>query len=339
MITSINHIGIGVYQAKTTFAFYRDLLGFSIKMNDFKTPVLEPTQKTESDMQVINCGCPYGGGFLEIFQYLDRAPQPPENEMQWSNTGFLEAGIEVVGLSEIYRQLQQKKVSTLTGVCQFSPDLSNVWETLFLKSPDGFPLRLIDKHPGAKVKKPVFCGIHHVTIGVKDLEQSVRFYREVMGFDRIVFRGKVGRETLTPVMPSPGDGEMAMLESSHGSTSKISSYTGGIIVLLQVDAPEKKNVYQNRRFGDPGISELGFDVIDIRTTYMDLVKKGAKPLVDPFGFNWFPGPEGALAYLTDNEGNILELIETTKMYGLSIDTVDKICIRPMLKFARKGLSF
>jgi catechol 2,3-dioxygenase-like lactoylglutathione lyase family enzyme len=338
MINSINHIGVGSFEAAKTFAFFKDHFGFKFKMNDIKQAIVElqPLLREAPQMRVINCGCPYGGGFLEIFQYLDRAPRPKTGEYQWSNLGYLEAGIEVLGLRELYDRLSSRPdIPFLTGLQQVAVN-DRVWDSVYIKTPDGYPLRLLDKAGSEGIKKPLFAGVHHVAIGVRNLETAVYFYTEIMGFDRMVFQGKLESDKLNSIMPSPGEAEIVILERSQGSTAKMSSYTGGMIFLIRSQNPDRTGIYHERSFGDPGISELGFDVTDIHTTYRELIRKGAQPLAEPLDFNWFPGPQGALAYVADYEGNILELIETQKTYGLDISVIDKMCVRPMRRLAKQG---
>lgn len=334
MINTINHIGIGAIKVNETFKFFKNHFGFLIKMNDIEKEIKDPLLNTVSNMRIINCGCPCGGGFLELFQYINAPTSQLGNMNQWRSTGFIGASIEVIGLKRIYQQLQEQKVPFLTKPEKFRlSDNTGVWDMVYLMPPDCFILGLLDKHSAEKIKKPLFYGIHQVTIGVEDLEKAVLFYQEALGFDRIRFQGKVETGPFKAILGNDY-AEMVVLERSQGSTSMISSYTGGMIFLIKVKNQSRESHPINRGFGDPGISELGFDVSDIRATYHELIRKGAQPLVEPEDFNWFPGPQGILAYLTDPEGNVLELIETIKMYGMRISTVDKICIRPMLHLVR-----
>jgi lactoylglutathione lyase len=112
--------------------------------------------------------------------------------------------------------------------------------------------------------------IKYTTLIVKDMEESIKFYTEVMGFeiDSQYDLGPVGNITLLK-----GEGE-TMVE----------------IIENPVD--------------EPGIFSIGMDVEDLDTTIKELKSKGAKITMEPMAIT-----VGTLAFIEDPNGVRIALIQ------------------------------
>lgn len=112
--------------------------------------------------------------------------------------------------------------------------------------------------------------IKYVTIIVEDMDESIKFYTEVMGFeiDSQYNLGPAGNITLLK-----GEGE-AMVE----------------IIKNPVDKP--------------GLFSIGMDVKDIKTEIQELKSKGAKIIMEPT-----PITVGLLAFIEDPNGARIALIQ------------------------------
>lgn len=112
--------------------------------------------------------------------------------------------------------------------------------------------------------------IKYATMIVKDMDESIKFYRDVMGFeiDSQYDLGPAGEITLLK-----GEGE-TMVE----------------IIKNPVD--------------EPGLFSIGMDVEDIDATIKDLKSKGAKVTMEPI-----PITVGHLAFIEDPNGVRIALIQ------------------------------
>ena len=112
--------------------------------------------------------------------------------------------------------------------------------------------------------------VKYATIIVKDMDESIRFYTEVMGFeiDSQYHLGPAGEITLLR-----GEGD-AMIEIIKNPTD------------------------------EPGLFSIGMDVEDVDGTIKDLKAKGAKIIMEPI-----PITVGLLAFIEDPNGARIALIQ------------------------------
>jgi lactoylglutathione lyase len=112
--------------------------------------------------------------------------------------------------------------------------------------------------------------LKYATMIVNDMDESIKFYTEVMGFeiDSQYDLGPAGTITLLK-----GEGE-TMIE----------------IIKNPVD--------------EPGLFSIGMDVEDINTTIKELKSKGAKVTMEPI-----PITVGILAFIEDPNGVRIALIQ------------------------------
>jgi lactoylglutathione lyase len=117
-------------------------------------------------------------------------------------------------------------------------------------------------------------------IRVKDLKESIRFYREALGF-QVVVRGK--------------------MSSHEGTYVQMRTPTGKQILELNY-YPETSKFHEGYVCGSE-LDHLGFYVKNVREQFRRLVGLGCEPAVEPFNQgSW------VLAFVKDPNGIWLELI-------------------------------
>lgn len=117
-------------------------------------------------------------------------------------------------------------------------------------------------------------------IRVKNLEESIRFYRQALGFN-ILFRGK--------------------MRAHEGIYVQMRTPTGKQILELNY-YPETSKFHENYVNGSE-LDHLGFYVKNVRNQYKRLVGLGCESAVEPFSQgSW------VLAFVKDPNGVWLELI-------------------------------
>lgn len=112
--------------------------------------------------------------------------------------------------------------------------------------------------------------IKYVTMIVNDMDESIKFYREVMGFE---------------------------IDSQYDLGP------AGTITLLKGEGETMIELIKNTE-NETGLFSVGMDVEDINTTVKELKSKGAKITMEPT-----PITVGTLAFLEDPNGVRIALIQ------------------------------
>lgn len=112
--------------------------------------------------------------------------------------------------------------------------------------------------------------IKYTTMIVKDMDESIKFYRDVLGFE---------------------------IDSQHNPLP------GLTITLMKGDGEIMIELIENAE-NEPGLHAFGFEVEDIDATLKELKAKGAKISMDPR-----PITVGTLAFLEDPNGVKIALIQ------------------------------
>jgi len=134
---------------------------------------------------------------------------------------------------------------------------------------------------GLKTKRNVL-GVRfwYTGIRVKDLEESVKFYKEALGF-QVILKGR--------------------MKTHEGTYVHMRTPTGKQILELN-HYPKTSKFYEDYVNGCE-LDHLGFYVSDVRDQYERLIKLGCEPAVEPFNQgSW------VLAFVKDPNGVWLELI-------------------------------
>lgn len=105
---------------------------------------------------------------------------------------------------------------------------------------------------------------------VKDIDESIKFYREVMGFE---------------------------IDSQYDLGP------AGAITLLKGEGETMIEIIENPR-DEPGLFSIGMDVEDLDTTLKEIKSKGAKVTMEPT-----PITVGVLAFIEDPNGVRIALIQ------------------------------
>lgn len=126
---------------------------------------------------------------------------------------------------------------------------------------------------------------HHVGLTVPNLERSLAWYREALGFE----------PQLEFDLPNGARG--AMLQTSAGARVELFEVPSADPGLSWADPP--------RAMQFSGFGHAGFETDDLDAAYQRAVKAGAKAVWEP---RQSPEPGRRMAFLHDPDGNLLELI-------------------------------
>jgi lactoylglutathione lyase len=136
----------------------------------------------------------------------------------------------------------------------------------------------------AQILKP-----HHTGIQVADLERSVAFYRDILGFE-LVFQWNPQAEYILR-MP------------------------GGDVFLELLDYRNVERTPVDTRTANPGTAHIAFYTDDCDALYAELVAKGVGSVSPPQSPTIGPNKGGRAVYMIDPDGVRVEFIQTARSFG------------------------
>ena len=144
---------------------------------------------------------------------------------------------------------------------------------------------------------PFSLSANHVGLTVSNLERSVAFYRDVLGFTVRYERGEVTAEYMPRLVGLPG------------ARLKIAGLDipGLHLDLIEYLAPEGATVAG--RTCDVGNGHIGFTVDDMWAAYHQLVAAGVRFKSEPVSPSQGPNKGGWAVYFWDPDGITLEMIQ------------------------------
>ena len=151
---------------------------------------------------------------------------------------------------------------------------------------------------------PMIRAIDHINIVVSDLERSVKFYTEVLGF----------RKTHDVTMEGAWIESIIGLRGVKGFVAFVEPPDGGVrIELLQYATPPGAVLAENSRANTHGLRHFALRVDDIAAMTARLRAAGvtffSDPIRVPAGVVKFAAGDKTLVYFLDPDGVILELAE------------------------------
>ncbi len=315
-INGIQQLGVGVENVDEAFKWYRKHFSMDILMFDSEETaelMLTHTDGKPRERRAVLALNLEGGGGFEIWQHTGKKPAIIDFKIQLGDLGI---NIGVLKSDNVDAAFNKYKASCLNLLGEITKDPSgnkhfylkdiynNLWEVK--ENPEVF-----------KKEKAVNGGVLGTVIGVNNIEESLKVYRDILGYDIVVY-DETGIFNDFSEMPG-GDNEFrrVLLRHSDVKSGAFSALFGKTeIELVQVLNREAIAIYKDRIWGDPGFIHLCFDINE-----MDSLREKVKEVGFPFtvdsakAMDTFDMGEAAgnFAYIQAPEGTLIEFVETHKI--------------------------
>jgi catechol 2,3-dioxygenase-like lactoylglutathione lyase family enzyme len=190
-IEAVGAIGMTVGNMERSIGFYSEVLGFE-KISDAEVlgDEYEHLQGLFGlRMRVVQMRL--GDEAIELTEYLTPRGRPIPVDSRSHDRWFQHIAIIVSDMDRAYSRLRQHRVEHASPAPQRLPDWNpnaGGIRAFYFKDPDGHPLEILWFPAGKgdpKWQRPgdrLFLGIDHTAIVVSDTAQSLRCYRDTLGF-------------------------------------------------------------------------------------------------------------------------------------------------------------
>jgi len=336
-INGIQQLGVGVENLKEAFKWYRQNFGMDILVFDEKAEaklMLAHTDGQPRERHAVLALNMQGGGGFEVWQHTGKKPALPNFDIQLGDLGIAVGKLKTANIKKAYDVFLNNKLEVLTKIMKdpagnphfFMKDVyNNIWE--FIQTPEVFSRTNANNG-----------GILGVIIGVKNIDESLKVYRDILNYDQLVYDQTNVFDDLQGVPGAKNNFRRVLLRHSAELTGPFSPIFGrSEIELIQVTDREPVDIFKGRMWGDPGFIHLCFDIHGMNDLRQEVNIKGFPFTVDSAhqGDTFDMGEAaGSFAYIQAPEGTLIEFVETHKVpllkkFGIYINLRKRPANKPL----------
>jgi catechol 2,3-dioxygenase-like lactoylglutathione lyase family enzyme len=344
-ISGIQQVGVGTVDFRKSWNWFIEHFGFDIRVLEDDTVAERMLPYTGGKAQKRHACIALnlqGGGGLEIWQYSDRQPQPCPFEVAVGDLGTFAAKIKCLDINAFHHKIHSvwTRVSPISALPDGTP-------CFYVKDLYGNCFQLVErKDVFIPQRNSLVGGVIGALVGVTDMERSIAFYKEILGYDRVVY-DKTGIFDDWSLMPAAGENyRRVLLAPSQPRTGAYAGlFSGDTVELVQALDRTPRKIYEGRYWGDPGFIQICYDVTGMRALEKFCNEKG-----HPFTVDSCPGDvsfdmgdaSGHFTYIEDPDGTLIELVETHKVpivkkLGWFIDMKKRDASKPLPKFLFRAI--
>lgn len=314
-ISSVQQIGVGTTNLRKSWDWYIYMFGFDIKILEDETVAERMLPYTGGKPQkrhaciAVNL---QGGGGLEIWQYTERKPKPADFRIAIGDIGVFAAKIKCRDIEKFHVELNRKweKCSAVAK----TPDGT---KTFYVEDLFGNTFQIIERRDVFIEDHKLCGGVAGALIGVSDMDRSIEFYRDMLGYDTIIYDSTGTFSDWSLMAGSDEKYRRVLLGKREEPTGAFSGLLGtNTIELVQALSCRPRKIYEGRFWGDPGFIQICYDVTGMKALGEFFASKGHPFTVDscPNGERFDMGEaSGHFTYIEDPDGTLIEFVETHKI--------------------------
>jgi len=333
IICGIQQIGIGNTDVQATWEWYRKNLGMDLPVFDeaaeaaLMLPYTGGEPRSRHAILALNM---MGGGGAEIWQYTSRTGQKPDQEIKAGDLGLYMAKFKSPDVFKSHEQLSQNNITSEISKDPYSRN------HFYTQDPDGNFIEIIESDSWFKKNISHSGGVAGAVIGVSEMEKSIAFYRDILGYDKVVYDVVSGMENPSFIR-AEGKYRRVLLQHSQPRQGPFSRLFGDSeIELIQALDRTPFKIFQDRMWGDVGFIHLCFDIVGMAALRGRCLAHKCPFTVDSGDFDMGEAA-GQFAYIEDPDGTLIEFVETHKVpimkkIGWFLDLRKRSATKPLPNF-------
>ena len=346
VIQGIQHVGIAVSDMDASLKLYRKLFGLDIPFFDAvaAAPLMDSHCNGETITKRASMVLNHQGGCsVEVLCPTSFKPRGPVFDLAQGDLGI---GCTTVKTPDI-RKMHEHAREIVGDSCDAELCMDPLGKlTFYLRDYDNNLFQILESDQWFTNHGHPSGGIMGCSIGVSSIEESLKLYSEILGYDKVLYDGEGTFEDWAHL---PGGTEryrrivLAQTSPSTGGFAAVMGETN--IELIQALDRKGRFIFDERIWADIGIAHLGFDVRGMNELGKVLDEKG-------FGFRCDTNDALSMGdhtsvhctYIDDPDECWLELIEVHKIpilknLGLFLNVTKRNPQQPLPMWMLKALKF
>ncbi len=312
-ICGIQQVGIGCEKIQESWKWYRKYFKLDVPVFEDVAEATLMTKYTGNKVHkrhAILAMNMQGGAGVELWQFTNRKPAKAEEKLKLGDYGINVIKIKAKDVAKTYEYFKSEKLNIKSDLLK-SPEgklhfyLEDPYQNLF---------EIVESENWFTRDENLTGGVYGLIIGVSDVDTSLKLYKDVLGYNKIIY-DKIeefadfthingGKTVLRRVL-------LRHLEPKSGGFSKLFGDTE--IELIERKDMQASKVYQNRYWGDLGFIHVCFDVMGMNLLKRECAEAGFKFTVDSGDSFGMGKAAGHFSYTEDPDGTLIEFVETHKV--------------------------
>lgn len=309
-------MGIGVPNVPEIWKWYRKFFGVNVRVFEDAAEAPLMTRYTgdvvQSRTATLALSMEGGGGF-EIWQYTSRNTEKADFPIRLGDYGLYSCRIKSRDVAKSYAYYRENGAKIL-GELSKAPDGSSLF---YVEDPNGNIFAIVEEDGWFKATgHPSHCGaVAGAVIGVSDIEKSISLYRDVLGYETVVYDETGVFEDLKALPAGDQKVRRVLLKHKEARRGPFARLLGPskIELIQSLERNDCRKIFENRFWGDWGFIHLCFDIQGMDALEKECLEHGYPFTVD--SSNTFDMGEagGRFSYIEDPDGTWIEFVETHKV--------------------------
>ena len=314
-INGVQHIGIGVKNHEESWKWLRKYFRMDIPF--FNAVAEAPLMDVYTHGKTINKRAAMvmnlkGGAAMEVVSPVSFEAKPADFEVSLGDIGIYLCGMKSENVQASKKLFENDGIET--SEISTTPDGK---ETFFVKDLNGLMFQVVKGEDWYSKSDFPSGGVAGITVGVTDIDRSLKFYSDLLGFEEVVYDQTDSFSDFSSYLPN-GNGRFRRIKlvQKKPLVGNFNLVGGELYVeLIQaIDDYQPKKIWKGRIWGDVGFVHLGMDVKGMKVLGEKLAQAGHPFTCDTKdALSMGESTKVHCTYVDDPDGILVEMIEVFKI--------------------------